>query len=293
MTRTIVPASNCKIKHYPTGDCEAVIFNYQAFGKGEKIEKGLEQRVPVDTQIAMGDINSKLYQPCSSEKVKNHKSEKNGSRNDSIQRSKNKIFDIAISNEWDWFFTLTLDPGKIARYDSDVVCKAFKKWLNNMQQRHGLQYLFVPEFHENGVRDNQGRKGIHFHGLVKGDFDFVESGKFTKDGKTIYNVKNWKYGYTTAIRLDGPRIAVAKYITKYITKEMKGVFRNMYYAGGGVVRDVPVTYHNVPFGNVPVNSVPINVTTADGHTLAVKYVKFTDGDTDVLDAFRVESWLNN
>lgn len=289
MTRTIVPVSNCKIKHYPTGDCEAVIFNYQAFGKGKKIEKGLEQRVPVGSQVTISDLQSTFLSKGSKCKGEN----KTRSRSDSIQRSKNKIYDIAISNEWDWFFTLTLDPAKINRYEPDVVCKAFKKWLSNMQQRHGLQYLFVPEFHENGVRDEQGRKGIHFHGLVKGDFDFVESGKFTKDGKTVYNVKNWKYGYTTAIRLSGPRIAVAKYITKYITKEMKGVFRNMYYAGGGVVRDVPVTYHNVPFGDVPVYAVPINVTTADGHTLAVKYVKFTDGAADVLDAFQVDSWLSN
>lgn len=276
MQRTIVPASNCKVKHYPGGYCEASIFNYQAFGKGKKEDKGIEKKVPVGNQIGFADLNEKYLQP--DRKVKGKKKQR--SRDDSIQRSKNKIFDIAISNEWDWFFTLTLDPAKLDRYDPVVVCKAFKKWLSNMQQRNHLQYLFVPEFHENGELDDQGRKGIHFHGLVKGDFDFVESGRFTKDGKTIFNVKNWRYGFTTAIRLTGPRIAVAKYITKYVTKEMKGALPSMYYAGGGVVRDVPVTYHFVPFGDVPVDAIPINVPAAEGHRLAVKYFKYNDQDED-------------
>ena len=156
-----------------------------------------------------------------------------------------------------------------------------------MASRHHLQYLFVPEYHPNGTRDNLGRLPIHFHGLVRGEFDFAESGKTTADGRPIFNVKNWKYGFTTAIQLEGSRVAVAKYLTKYITKEMIGILPHTYYAGGGVIREVEKDYFELDFCAVPQDSIEIPVPLSDGENMAVKYLKF---DNQAVCAFWLDEW---
>lgn len=255
-----VPKSNCKFRLYPTGDVEAICFNYQAYGNYKKVTPAVGMPVLPKGQKRSGERAKK-------------------SRSDSILRSKNKVFDIAIMNEWDYFFTLTLDQTKIERYDPEPILKAFKNWLRSMSARSDMKYLFVPEFHEDGA--------IHFHGLVRGNFKMVDGGKRTKDGRIIYNVKNWKYGFSTAIELQGPRIAVAKYITKYISKHMVGVLKNFYYAGGGIVRDVPEEYANVCFEKLPVDEHGIGIINSMGEELAVKYVKF---DKNTFSAFDVASW---
>ena len=92
-----------------------------------------------------------------------------------------------------------------------------------MKARNGLMYLIVPELHKDGA--------IHMHGLISGKVELVDSGHKTND-KTIYNMPQWKYGYSTAIELTGDRQAVAKYITKYISKDFRKIFGSFYYAGG-------------------------------------------------------------
>lgn len=133
-------------------------------------------------------------------------------------RAKNNIYYLARSNEWEWFVTLTLDEEKIDRYDYDEVSKRVKKWFDNLKQRKapGMYYLIVPEQHKDGA--------WHFHGLIGGcdGLTFVNSGKRTsrKTGrKMIYNFEDWKYGFSTATKVDDTE-RVSSYICKYITKAM-------------------------------------------------------------------------
>lgn len=178
------------------------------------------------------------------------------SRSDSVGRAKRKIFDIALLNEWDYFVTLTLDQKEIDRTNAEEVAKKFRKWLNNMVTRKDLKYIFVFEHHKD-------KKGIHMHGLVKCDklnlspSVSAKTGRpmYTKSGQRIYDLKDWKYGFTQCIDLYGEPIHVAKYITKYITKDTEKIAGNFYYAGGHDLQREPIVY----VGNFenPQNIIPM------------------------------------
>ena len=79
-----------------------------------------------------------------------------------------------------------------------------------------MDYLLFPEYHK--PRPGETECAIHFHMLANADgLNLSDSGKQTKNGQAIFNLSGWKYGFSTAIELDG-RPAIIKYVTKYITK---------------------------------------------------------------------------
>ena len=147
------------------------------------------------------------------------------SRADNVKRAKEKCFDIAMMNKFDYFITWTLSADKIDRYNPDEVSKQLKKFLNNMVCRYDLKYIIIPEHHKDGA--------IHMHGLISGNIKLKhathkKSGKpmHTTSGKPIYNMPQWKYGWSTAIETYGDTEHVARYITKYITKDFQKIFGN-------------------------------------------------------------------
>lgn len=161
-------------------------------------------------------------------------------RNDSLKRAKDKIYDIAFSNNWDLFITLTFNPRLINSFDPLDVNKAFKNWLHNMAKRYEMVYIAVPEYHKS--------KRIHLHLLARGQFRLINSGHKLKDGRVVYNLDNWKYGFTTAVFLDDNHEAVSRYITKYVTKDIGMVLPNLYYAGGkGLVREPETHFFNTDY----------------------------------------------
>lgn len=149
---------------------------------------------------------------------------------DSVKRSKRRarkaVFDYAMCNpDLDVFLTFTLSAENIDRYDYKAVIKKLNTWLDNMVRRHGLKYIFVCEQHKDGA--------IHFHGVANsGALKLIDSGHKDKRGHTVYNVSNWKLGFSTAIDCYGDRASVCKYITKYITKAVEKVGGRWYYSGG-------------------------------------------------------------
>ncbi len=188
----------------------------------------------------------------------------NDTRADSIKRAKETVFDIAQLNNFDYFVTWTLDKEKINRYDPKDVSKRLRKFLNNMQNRNELKYLIIPEYHKDGA--------IHMHGLISGNIKLIDSSKKTKDGKTIYNMPQWKYGFSTAIELTGCKEAVSRYITKYISKDFKKIFGSFYYAGGtGLNRHPPIKLYDTDYFSVNEKEYSIPVV-----NLGFKYL-VTDG----------------
>ena len=87
-------------------------------------------------------------------------------------RSKNKIHDLARSETWEYFVTLTYHSSKTDRYDYNECLKKCRVWLNNQRRSYAqdLAYIFVPEKHKDGA--------YHFHGLIAnvGNMKFVDSG---------------------------------------------------------------------------------------------------------------------
>lgn len=161
--------------------------------------------------------------------------EEQNCKNISIKQTKNRIYDIARSNEWEWFITVTFDRNKTDSADYDTVVYRLKYFLNHLQQRQcpNLKYLIVPELHADG-------KHYHFHGLLANcdGINFSYSGKNDcKSKKPIYNILNWKLGFTTATKVEDTQ-RVSSYITKYITKECVAVLKNKkrYYTSHNVNR---------------------------------------------------------
>ncbi|MCB5712133.1 rolling circle replication-associated protein [Lactonifactor longoviformis] len=137
------------------------------------------------------------------------------------------MYEITRANRWSYFVTLTFDPKKIDSTDYDLLSCKTSKWLNNLKSRYApdLKYILVPELHKDG-------KKFHFHALIAntGNLQLSFSGKVAVGkriydyhrkpfGTKIYNLSNWKYGFSTATAVsDSSR--VASYITKYITKDL-------------------------------------------------------------------------
>lgn len=164
----------------------------------------------------------------------------------SRRRAYKKVFDYAACNEdvFDLFITLTLDRQMIDRYDIDKVYPKLKAFLSNRVQRDGLAYVLVPELHKDGA--------IHFHGLINSPaVQLKDSGKrYWKRntpcyGQHIYNVTDWKFGFTTAVKLSGNYENVCKYITKYVLKQSDGgMIGGRYYYHGGELKEPHYEYIN-------------------------------------------------
>lgn len=135
----------------------------------------------------------------------------------SVNRSKNKIFYLARSNNWEdgYFVTLEIDQNRYDGRDYKVASELIRKFTDYLRSYDSSIYaLFVPELHPTSGR-------FHFHGLIHGDIKdlLVYSGHKIK-GHLIYNFcRGWKYGFTNVTKVDNT-LAVEKYICKYTTKEL-------------------------------------------------------------------------
>lgn len=152
----------------------------------------------------------------------------------SRRRAKRKIFDYVICNPFDCFVTLTLDAKMIDRNDYKSVIEKLRVYLDNRVRRKGLIYVGVPEVHKNG--------GLHFHFAMNSSaLKLVDSGTVSIKGvkapirvstalkrgipqsewHTVYNVSDWKFGFSTAIKTYGERGAVAHYLSKELNKTVQ------------------------------------------------------------------------
>ena len=189
---------NCRVVTYPNS--QHVTIYQKAINKGKKQENLI-----------------KTYQ----EKIRTEKQEKECNRI-SINQTKNRIYKIARSNEWEWFITITFDRNKTDSSEYDIVTKRLQIFLENLRKRKcpNLKYLIVPELHADGEH-------YHFHGLLSNcdGLQFRYSGKNDhKSGKPIFNIVNWKWGFSTATRVEDTN-RVSSYITKYITKENVNILK--------------------------------------------------------------------
>lgn len=158
------------------------------------------------------------------------------------RRAKARLYDLCRFNDFDTFITLTLDDQKVNGFDYKAAVKKLGEWCGNRVQRRGLRYVIVPEKHPTSGR-------IHFHGLINSDAVKLEdSGHVDKRGRTVYNITDWGYGFTTAVLLDGTYEAVCRYVAKYMTKqenaEARGTLTGRYYYHGGALLEPKYIYFN-------------------------------------------------
>ncbi len=173
---------------------------------------------------------------------------KEHSLNSSINRTKKMIYDYGRGNVWEWFITLTFKPVEEFNTENFEECKKkVTKWFKNVRANYckDIKYLIVPEMHTSGA--------WHFHCLVSNcdelDFDIaVNQRRYLKDkngeyildkygarvpnkyfgqelrtsypdGQYIYNIRQYKNGWTTATKIADTHKAVS-YVIKYVTKDL-------------------------------------------------------------------------
>lgn len=147
----------------------------------------------------------------------------------SMRRARANVRRLALANEFQWFVTLTLSPDQVDRYDAAAIMKRVNRWLSNMVQRHGLRYILVPERHKDGA--------FHFHGFFAGPgLEAVPSGHNDSQGHEIFNLPQWTFGFTAAIRLYGTYSQAVGYVCKYIGKQDgERPMGRWYYTGGDLM----------------------------------------------------------
>ena len=100
--------------------------------------------------------------------------------------------------------------------------------LKNLSSRKGFRYVIVPEHHKDGA--------IHFHGLcILGAVRIApatdaHTGRplFTDRQQPIYNMLDWKFGYSTCIPIDENYDRTCNYVVKYFTKDAQKIFGKWY-----------------------------------------------------------------
>ncbi len=267
---------NTKVKIYRDGSCSVVYCNERIFLSDEVVSIN---SVPVsDDDFVLlcktnPDLQVEVKQFLNHEKAERTKEykkaleERFGSefvdkkdrteRKDSMKRAIDKVYDIAFQNDWSYFLTGTIAPNDdFDRNSPDEVYKKLRFWLSNCVKRFGFRYLLIPEYHP------ESKNGIHFHALINDVMPLEDSGRVLYKGKawkredlihmgvdvsnykTIYNLPSWRYGFSTAIPVDGNVARLACYITKYITKDSKKIFGKYYLSSRNCVRDCDVKIMN-------------------------------------------------
>ena len=139
----------------------------------------------------------------------------------SMHRTKDKIWNICLSNEWEYFITFTFNPKIVNSKDYDDCSSKLHDWLDNAKKycAPDLKYCIVPEFHSD-------KEKYHFHALMSnlGNIQLIDSGRRKDRGtKIIYNIANYRLGFSTAIPVSKDSTSQSKivgYMLKYITKDL-------------------------------------------------------------------------
>lgn len=159
----------------------------------------------------------------------------------SITRTRILISDICVCNNFDLFCTFTFDPKRVNSFNILQCRRMMNTWIRNAKQRHSpdLSYLIVPELHESGR--------IHFHALLRGFNGALKDAKLQQNGRDVYNIKNWRFGFSTAVKIDNI-LAVSRYIRKYITKDMITFpGKKRYFCSQNLIRPIKEINHCLDF----------------------------------------------
>lgn len=182
-----------------------------------------------------------------------------------VRRAKARLYELIRCNcDMNFFVTLTFSEDKVKdRTNYNDVIRIVNQWLNNRVKRNGLKYVGVAERHKMG--------GIHFHFVVNDMLKNIDSGtvkclgrkkpikiatadkyKISVDErKTVYNVADWHYGFSTSIAITGDdsHIKTAHYLVKYLSKNTDKIGGRYYFSGGHLLRP-KYEYYNKDFNSI-------------------------------------------
>lgn len=184
--------------------------------------------------VKYGNIYKFIYHKHSYEcsglhTFKDNKNTNDTKLNNNISRAKNRVFELAMCNDWQYFVTLTLNDLNIDRFNLNEAVKRFGEWVGNYNKKFNtkLKYLLVPEQHKNGA--------WHFHGLFSG----IAPDSLIKNNYGYLDIPYFvhRFGFVSLSPIKDHN-RTASYITKYVTKDMtaNNVDKNkhLFYASRGL-----------------------------------------------------------
>ena len=257
---------------YQYGEKLKVVYIKNAARRKKEVEKLFPELDGLPSGLLPLAIHSSIYGgkvvdenklPNEQTKVEKSKKEETEERlAASISRTKSRIFELALCNEFTYFCTFTMDAEKVKdRFDLDNLQKSFSQFIRNLNRgrENKILYLLIPEKHKNGA--------WHLHGLIEGlkvgedlrEFSLSEYlpyriRKMLKNGEKVYNWDKYskKYGFFTATKVKN-KDAAASYICKYITKEVakqgRENGRHLFFASQGLKRREVIIHNSVDAAN--------------------------------------------
>lgn len=150
----------------------------------------------------------------------------------SISRSRRMIREYALSNDFDYFFTATVNSEFCDRFSLSQTQDKIRKIMKAIKRKNPeFKYIFITEKHKNGA--------FHFHGLCTAhtemyinDNGYYSSHDFDKLGFNSFSIIKDK-------------TKCANYIVKYITKEcIKNEKGSVYFCSKGL--KMAKTYEIMP-----------------------------------------------
>ncbi len=168
----------------------------------------------------------------------------------SANRARQNLYDVCKCNDFDFFVTFTYSSEYVDRLNDKAVKRKFTQWANDTRKRFpNMYYVATPEYHKKG--------GLHFHLLIGGvSFEELKcvpalkkngKPKF-KNGKQIFNVTAWKYGWSTLSVVENSE-AAKHYLCKYITKQHyddRFFNKRRYYMSHNVKRPIIASWTETP-----------------------------------------------
>lgn len=221
---------NARATYFPT-PYGLQLLRIQEFNRAVFLEQGFESvEKSVEKSLLFEQYEMQIDDEADAEKKKANLSR-------ALRRAKQNVFDMVLCNyDLDLFCTLTYDPEKVEDRSSYAsIYRPLRAWLSNMVQRNGFKYILVPERHKKG--------GLHCHlicnskALELSPAISPKTGKpLTQNGRLIYNLPQWPYGFTTAEYIEageGSRESVSKYVFKYMGKDAGATIGGRYFLHGG------------------------------------------------------------
>lgn len=168
-----------------------------------------------------------------------------GKLSNNLSRARSVVFQLCVCNDWDWFFTGTLDRRKFDRFSLDGFRKSLAQWIRNLNKKSGfdVKYVLVPEKHKDGA--------WHMHGLLRG----IPSSELSRFVHGVHPERlvdgdywNWqrysdKFGFCSLGAVRDP-VACSFYLQKYLTKDMSRTSsdygRHLHFASHRLRRAVPM-----------------------------------------------------
>ena len=215
---------NTSVRYEPNGEVEFLRYDkpWQLELKDELLENNF---VEADRSKLLGQTDDGTYTPI---KDSFTYQKLYRSMNNSRKRSLQKFYNYCMSNEWQYFLTLTFSSEHVNRYnDAEVIEKwsEFQRWLKRKNPE--AKIIVVPEYHKK--ENAEGKKALHFHGFLadcpnirltpakndKGEYLYSYV-----DKSPILQLLDWEYGFSTVavIRKDNNYLRCSNYMTKYMGK---------------------------------------------------------------------------